>query len=88
MDKKQMRALISRGEDLLMQTIGEAPLAALVAPGLTPQDVAEIAHLLDVWLHADLMDWQYLRARELADLAGISLQEVDRIAVEQEKSNG
>lgn len=83
MNKQQMGAALQRREDLLMIEVAGLRIGGLVSIGLTPAQCGELAALLDAWLRDSLSVTQHLRARALADLAGIDLLEIDKIAVRE-----
>ena len=85
MNESQMKAALERRADVLMCAIAGMHFMSPVAMGLGPAQVGELAALLDAWCVGGLTNAQHVRARELADLAGVDLSEIDRIAIEQEK---
>jgi len=87
MNELQMNAALLRRADLLMCAVAGMRFMSPVAIGLSPEQIGELAALLDAWCTGGLTNTQHVRARELADLAGIDLSEIDRIAIEQEGSH-
>ncbi len=87
MNRSEMKDGLARHADVLMCAVAGMKFFDPVAVGMRPAQIAELASLLDAWCVGELSPEQHIRARMLAEAAGIDLDMIDKISAEREKDH-